>query len=264
MCCHGPSFSFDISFPPITTTQTPPNKESVIEFADEFNKIVHNKMQKGWYIGPFQLSPFSIIPKPAQIDKHHSIQNYSILVTPFIDFPNSSINLCVDSDSVPTTWGTFSVISLLIHQLPPGLQLAIRDVMEVYCTILLHHSQWPSTVVCPDNDPFPIDTALHFWSGPLAGMYGTVQNAAADILCFQGIGPISRWVDNHLFICTWCSFLPEYNQRHRAWNRNMVLRGKQQEGGRIWFGGQRLEDGTLKEFDEECTFPCKDLLVLTA
>ena len=93
-------------------------------------------------------------------------------------------------------------------------------------------------------------------------MYGTVQNAASDILCFQGIGPISSWVDDHLFIHIWPNCLPEYNQRHRAWNRDIVLRGRQQEGGRFWFGGRRLKDGMLEEFDE-CTFPCKDLLELS-
>ena len=72
----GLRFGFNISFPPISTTQAPPNKESIIEFTDKFNKIVHNEMQKGCYIGPisgkdvealigpFQLLPFSIIPKP--------------------------------------------------------------------------------------------------------------------------------------------------------------------------------------------------------
>ena len=73
--CHGPLFWFQYQFPPITTTQAPPNKESIVEFTDGFNKIVHNEMQKGCYIGPisgkdvealigpFQSSPFSIIPK---------------------------------------------------------------------------------------------------------------------------------------------------------------------------------------------------------
>ena len=72
----GLHFGFNISFPPISTTQAPPNKESIVEFTDKFNKIVHNEMQKGCYIGlisgkdvealigPFQSSPFSINPKP--------------------------------------------------------------------------------------------------------------------------------------------------------------------------------------------------------
>ena len=169
-------------------------------------------MQKGCYIGPisgkdvealiglFLLSPFSIIPKPGRVGKYCNIQNYSFPNTPSTKFPNSSINLHVDSDLFATTWGTFSVISLLIHRLPPGLQLATRDVTEAYCTIPLHHSQWPSTVIHLNNNAFAIDTALCFGSGPSAGMYGTVQNTASDILHFQGIGPISSWVDDHLFI----------------------------------------------------------------
>ena len=208
----GLCFGFNISFPPISTTQAPPNKESVIEFADKFNKIVHNKMQKGHYIGPisgkdvealigpFQSSPFLVIPKPGRVGKYCNIQNYSFPNTPSTKFLNSSINSCVDSDLFATTWGTFLVISLLIHHLPPGSQLATRDVAEAYHTIPLHHSQWPSTVIHLNNDAFTIDTALCFGSGPSAGMYGTVQNAASDILRFQGIRPISSWVDDHLFI----------------------------------------------------------------
>ena len=90
-------------------------------------------------------------------------------------------------------------------------------------------------------------------------MYGAVRNAASDILRFQGIGPISSWVDDHLFFWIPCSSLPEYNQKCRTWNGDIISRGEHQEGGRIWFGGRRFEDGTLEEFDKDCTFPCKDL-----
>ena len=269
---HG----FNISFPPIITTQSPPNKESVIDFVDEFDKIIHNKIQKGQYIrpisgkdvkiliGPFQFSPFSIIPKLGWVGKYCNIQNYSFPTTPFINYLNPSINSWVDLDSFPTTWGTFSVVSLLIHWLPPGSQLATRDVKEAYCTIPLHYSQWPSTVVHLDNDTFTIDTALCFGSGPSAGMYGIIRDMATDILHSQGIGLISSWVDDHSFIRIWCNFLPEYNHKHRAWNSDIMLRGRQQEGGRIWFGGQILKDGTLEEFNEDYTFLCKDLSELSA
>lgn len=107
----------------------------------------------------------------------------------------------MESDLFPTTWGTFSTVLLPIHQLPPGSQLATKDMAEAYHTNLLHHSQWPSTVVCLEGDSFTIDTALCFGVEPSAGMYGTVWNAAADILQFQGIRPIFSWVDDHLFFC---------------------------------------------------------------
>ena len=43
----GLHFSFNISFPSITTTQAPPNNESVIEFSQEFDKIAQSEIQKG-------------------------------------------------------------------------------------------------------------------------------------------------------------------------------------------------------------------------
>ena len=143
--------------------------------------------------------------------------------------------------------------------MPPGLQLATGDVAEAYQIIPLHHSQWPSKVVHMGDDAFAINTALAFGSGPSAGTYGTVRNAASDILWFQGIGPTSSWVNDHLFFQIPCSSLPEYNQKHRTWNGDIISRGEHQDEGRIWFKGRRFEDGMLEEFDEDCTFPCKDL-----
>ena len=67
---------FNLEIPLISITQTPPNKDSIIEFAEEFQKIVLKETSKGRYlgpflrktlealIGPFQSSPFGIIPKP--------------------------------------------------------------------------------------------------------------------------------------------------------------------------------------------------------
>ena len=72
----GLRFGFSINFPQVISTQTPPNKCSVINFAKEFSRLVSKEIQKGRYlgpisrrdveslIGPFQTSPFSIIPKP--------------------------------------------------------------------------------------------------------------------------------------------------------------------------------------------------------
>ena len=66
---------------------------------------------------------------------------------------------------------TFSIISLLIHQLPPGSQVAMRDVLEAYRTVPLHHYQWP----------------------------GAVADAGAKFFRSQGIGPLAKWVDDHIF-----------------------------------------------------------------
>ena len=245
---EGLRFGFNIKFSQIMVTQAPPNKLSVTEFADEFSRIVHKEIQKGCYIGPisqqsvesligpFQSSPFSIILKSGQPSKYQNIQDYSFPINPSHNFPNTSINSGVELDLFPTTWGTFSTVSLLIHRLPLGLQLATRDVTEAYCTIPLHHSQWPSTVVHLGDNSFAIDTALCFGAGPSAGMYRTVWNAAIDILQFKGIGPISSWVDDHLFFHIRRKFLPKYNQQRKMWNTDIMSRGQHREGGRIWFG----------------------------
>jgi hypothetical protein len=73
---------FIINLPTISSTQAPPNRQSVIEFSAEFSRIVSHKFLKQRYIGPvskldlesligpFQSSPFSIIPKLGKLNKY--------------------------------------------------------------------------------------------------------------------------------------------------------------------------------------------------
>lgn len=75
----------------------------------------------------------------------------------------------------------------------------------------------------------------------------------------HGIGPLSGWVDDHLFARIPRLHLREYNLRRTHWSQDISNRGKHQQGGRIWYGGHVFEDGTLEEFDEDCRFPCRDL-----
>ena len=48
----GLYYGFHIGLPLINNTQSPPNKDSVVEFTGEFNRIVQNEIQKGCYLGP--------------------------------------------------------------------------------------------------------------------------------------------------------------------------------------------------------------------
>ena len=149
---EGLQTGFKINFPPISTTQTPPNQHSIVEYAAPFLDIIHNEFDKGRYIrpftqtelkvviGPFQSSPFLIIPK-SMASKYRILQNFSYPLKPTSIFPNPSINSYINSNNYPTTWGTFSLISLLVHHLPPGSELATRDVSEAYCGVPLHSSQ---------------------------------------------------------------------------------------------------------------------------
>lgn len=268
---HSMRFGFNLQIPAITVTQAPPNKDSITEFGEEFQKIVLKESSKGRYlgpfsrdtlealIGPFQSSPFGIIPKPGRIGHYRNVQNYSFPHTPSLRFPNPSINSQIDANRFPSTWGTFSIICLIISRLPPGSQVATRDVAEAYRTVPLHPSQWPGAVVRLDQDTFSIDTATCFGVSPSAGGYGCVTDASADLFRHHGIAPLSKWVDDHVFFRILREHLPKYNQLRQAWHRDITLQPQHHDGGRLWFGGRMLEDQTLDEFDEDCSAQCLDL-----
>jgi len=117
---------FSFNYLPITSTQAPPNRDSVVEFAVPFQQAIQMELDKGRYLGPFshmnlelllgpfQSSPFSIIPKPDRPGKYCLLQNLSFPHTPSSTFPSPSINSLVNSDDFPSTWGTFNTICLLV------------------------------------------------------------------------------------------------------------------------------------------------------
>ena len=262
---------FLINMPIISTTQTPPNKSIITEYQHQFVKIVSHELFKQRYIGPFsafvtesligpfQTSPFSIIPKPGKPDRFRLIQNFSYPHNTTRIHPNPSINSFLDSDDFPTTWGTFSIISLPIHQLPPHSQVATRDVAEAYRTIPLHHSQWPGTVVRTGEDAFCVDVMAAFGFSPSSGVYGNVADAGADLFRSQGIGPLAKWVDDHIFFRIRRESLELYNQQRQLRHTDLSEQGQFRQGGRLWYGGRSFPDGTLDEHVEDCQFPCLDL-----
>ena len=125
-----------------------------------------------------------------------------------------SINARISPDEFTATYSTFPIVSLLMSSLPPGSQGAVQDVAEAYHTIPVHLSQWHGLVVRLSDSHFTIDTALCFGFSPSAGIYGNVVSAGADIMRFIGIGPILRWVDDHLFIRIPRIHLHSYNEWH--------------------------------------------------
>jgi hypothetical protein len=262
---------FTINIPNISSTQIPPNNSTIQELQVQFNKIINLELHKKRYIGPFsrlntelllgpfQSSPFSIIPKPGKPDRFRLIQNYSFPHNTNPTHPNPSINSLLNPDEFPTTWGTFTIVSLMIHQLPPHSQIATRDVAEAYRTIPLHHSQWPGTVVRTGEDAFCIDTVASFGFSPSAGTYGVVADAGSDLFRFKGIGPLAKWVDDHVFFRIRREFLDKYNQQRQSRQAELLARGQIHQGGRLWFEGESFPDGTLNEHVEDCRFPCLDL-----
>ena len=161
---------FLIDLPSLLSIQSFPNKDSALTYVNEFHKMIEHELTKGRHIGPFsepllllligpfQSSPISIIPKPGRPAKFRIIQNFSFPQSPSTHFPNPSINSYINVANFPTSWGTFSIVYLLISRLPPGFKAATHNVAEANHTIPLHQSQWPAAVVHASHNEFYIDT----------------------------------------------------------------------------------------------------------
>jgi hypothetical protein len=262
-----------VDFPIIARIQNPPNKESVELYLNEFNKTISNETNKKRYlgpftlsilvnlIGPFQSSPISIIPKLGQPGKFRLIQNFSYPLTPSLDFPSPFINSFISTEKFPTMWGTFEIVVLLIARLPPGSEAATRDVAEAYRTIPLHPSQWPVVVIRAPDDLYYIDKCLSFGAAPSAGAYGHVADVAVEIFRSEGIGPLDKWVDDHVFFRVRRAHLANYNDSRAAWNLDIQNSGPiRQSGSRLaWYTGKDHVNGTANELNEDCGKPILDL-----
>ncbi|KAG6329387.1 hypothetical protein ID866_9701 [Astraeus odoratus] len=192
---------------------------------------------------PFQTSPLSIILKPGKPDH-----------------PNPPINSFISADHFPTIWGKFSIVYQLIASLPPGSEAATRDVAKAYCTIPLHSSQWPAAVVRGFGDQYYVDTCLAFGAAPSAGVYGHVADAGAELMQHHEIGPLDKWVNDHIFIRIRKDYLTQYNTAHAQWHQEILTnRNIKKTGGRLWFPGKLTQAGLTEEFNKSCTYPIKDL-----
>lgn len=263
-------YGFISDIPFIHRTFTPLNSPSLQTPAGEFQRIVNHEFAAGRYIGPFsrlslesiigpfQSSPLSLIPKPHKPEVFRLIQNFSFPRQPSDGI--SSINYHIDPANFPCTWGTFNAFALLCWRLPLGSQGAVRDVAEAYRILPLHPSQWPGTVVRLDDDQFAVDTCAAFGVGSHAGLFGSLADACTDIMRSHGIGPMAKWVDDTVFLRIRREHLDEYNRQRRVW-KDQIERfgGARHSGGRLWFGGAELPDGSTDEFVEDMRFPIRDL-----
>ena len=261
---------FDAGIPPILSTFTPPNSPSLLQHPEAYHEMVANELRKGRYIGPctrlevealigpFQSSPLSWVPKPGKPGKFRAVHNFSFprSATPTV----TSINAAIDADRYPCTWGTFDTICFITHNLPPGSQAAIRDVAEAYRTIPIVPDQWPGLVVkLLDEDEFAINVCNNFGLTSAGGVYGEIGDATLDIFRTQGIGPISKWVDDHIFFRILTEHRATYNRERQRWH-GIILQngGRLQSGSRFWYQGESLQDGSPAEFDEDAACPIAD------
>lgn len=183
---------FNLGIHTITSTYAPPNHHSVEQNVDAFNQIVANEFLKGRFqgpftqthletvIGPFQTSPISLIPKAGKPGKFRAVHNFSHPHSPSLHL--TSINFGIQSNEFPCTWGTFSTVAFIIHNLPKGSQACTRDVAEAYRTIPARPDQWPGLVVrLHKNDSFALNLCNDFGLTSAGGAHGHLADAGADV-----------------------------------------------------------------------------------
>jgi hypothetical protein len=261
---------FNAGIPPILSTFAPANSPTIAAHSTEFSAIISKEYARERHIGPFtrseveeligpfQSSPLALTPKPGR-ESFRMVQNLSFPSKP--SNGRTSINSAIDSDLYPCTWGTFSTICLLISRLPPGSQAAVRDIAEAHRTVPITPSQWPGLVLrLPGPDAFNIDTCSCFGLSSSSGNHGKLGDAGADLMRARGIGPLSKWSDDHLFIRIRREYIAQYNTLRRGWNAGILQNGGRiHSGGRYWYCGDTMPDDRPEEFDEDTSFPIRDL-----
>jgi hypothetical protein len=266
-------YGFDAGIRRIYKTAVPSNGPTLYNHSEAYQQIIDREFECGRYIGPcscsevealigpFQSSPLSLVTKPGKPGKFRAVHNFSYPRVPSIHF--SSINYTIDSNMYPCTWGTFSTICYTIHNLPPGSQASIRDVAEAYRTIPVTYSQWAGLVVkLRDEDMFAINTCNNFGLSSAGGIYGELGDATVDVFRAQGIGPLSKWVDDHIFFRIRCEYLSSYNAQRSKWCKTIAKNGgRVQSGSRYWYQGETMPNDLPAEFDEDTASSIKDYSV---
>ena len=268
---QGIRAGFDLGIPHIYHSHTPPNHQSISTLNSVYKSIIENEFTASRYIGPFtrtqleaslglfQTSPLSLVPKTSKPGKYRVVHDFS---HPHNPLPTvTSINSSIDSDDFPCTWGTFATVYLLVAHLPTGSQAAVRDVAEVYRTIPAAPSQWPGLVIrLQDKDQFTVNICNNFGLTSAGGVYGMFADAGADIFRSCSIGPVSKWVDDHMFFRVPRVHLPEYNTHRREWMHEIQTHGgRRQIGSQLWYRGKDLPEGSPEEFDEDCSASLLDM-----
>jgi hypothetical protein len=83
-------------------------------------------------------------------------------------------------------------------------------------------------------------------------------------MCTTGIGPVSKWVDDHIFFRIPSPHLFAYNTQRLSWHKKVMANGGRiHEGSRLWYRGDVMPDGRPEEFDEDMSFPLRNLSSLS-
>jgi hypothetical protein len=267
---------FLVGFRAIGRIHTPPNAASIHDDPAIFSALIDTEFAAGRWIGPFTASellrvigpfhssPCSLVDKPADPHrpgaprKKRLIQNFSFPHTPRDGI--SSINAGIAIEDFPCTWGTPEAVGRTIWSLPPGSEIAIRDVASAYRNVPLHPSQWPAAVVRIGDDAFAADVCGAFGAKSIGGVWGSVADASCDIMRHRGLGPLTKWVDDFIFFRIRREHLRAYNDS-RARQRADVIAGggePRQKRGNIWWEGTDAGSGP-ERFTEDLAYPLRAL-----
>jgi len=273
---EGIMHGFHLGIPTILQTYTPNNHPSISLYRDAYVENISKAFQSDRYfgpysrsevealIGPFQSSPLSLVPKSGKPGKFRAVHDFSYPHSSSTSTP--SINSSINADDYPCTWGTFEAVCLVISRLPPESQGSVRDVAAAYRTIPAHKTQWLGLVVrLEGEDRYAINTHNNFGLTSAGGVYGHLADAGADVLRANGIGPLSKWVDDHIFFRVRRAYLESYNANRARWKHEIEENGGWvHDGSRIWYRGKVMPNGRHEEFDEDCSAYLQDLSEATA
>jgi hypothetical protein len=255
-----------------------PNNAPHLAENPHFIAIVHSELSAGRWLGPvsiktaeqvlgpIQSSPCSMVPKPRNPDAMRLIENFSAPRIPVNGI--SSINSGMDIAEYGTTWGTPAAMCLMVWSLPPGSQIAIRDITAAYRSAMLDPSQWPGTVVRLTDDTVAVDLCAAFGMVTSGGIFGHIADAACDIFRHAGIGPILKWVDDFVFARVLLRHLAEVNRRRAELHEYLRRRRGTRPGklisasarrGCLTFWGKSYDDRSVDEYVEDFAFPLRDL-----
>ncbi|KAF5373365.1 hypothetical protein D9757_009741 [Collybiopsis confluens] len=139
-------------------------------------------------------------------------------------------------------------------------QGAVRDISEAYRLIPLHTSQKAGAVIRVSDQEFCIDTRLMFGLSASGGIFGHLADAGMEIARGKGLGPVTKWVDDHLWLRILRVHLDEYNKlRKELQERVRQSGGVIHNKGRLLYRGHTLPSGQQEEFDDDFTFPLIDM-----
>jgi hypothetical protein len=102
------------------------------------------------------------------------------------------------------------------------------------------------------EDAYAINTNYNFGLASASGVYGEMGDATTDIFRAHGIGPLSKWVDDHIFFHICCEYIQSYNAQCKCWHATIVQNGGCiQSGSHLWYCGEAMPNNLPAEFDKD-------------